>query len=289
MFIASSTMDTKKGFIYILTNPSFPNYVKIGYADNVEARLRQLNSTVCTPFAFRVYATYEVPARLADKEVHSIIDSLNPLLRASEMCNGKPRVREFYAMAPEDAYKIFEAMANIHACPERLKRIPASNEEVKDAELASTIEEAIEDRRRRYWTYALDFIHETHGDTAFCNVNPAKSSWINGYVGIKGICICCVANGTGARVELYIEKENPEENKQIFDKLYAIKPDIESKLGVSLTWHRGDNNKSSKIFYQLRDVSISYEQDWPQMARFHAVWSKKFYDILIPYVKNVLM
>ena len=30
--------------IYILTNPSFPQYVKIGYADNVETRLKQLNN-----------------------------------------------------------------------------------------------------------------------------------------------------------------------------------------------------------------------------------------------------
>lgn len=28
-----------KGVIYILTNPSFPDYVKIGYADNMENRL----------------------------------------------------------------------------------------------------------------------------------------------------------------------------------------------------------------------------------------------------------
>ena len=27
------------GYIYILTNPSFPQYVKIGYADDVEKRL----------------------------------------------------------------------------------------------------------------------------------------------------------------------------------------------------------------------------------------------------------
>lgn len=136
-------MDTRKGYIYILTNPSFPDYVKIGYADNVEARLKQLNSAECTPFAFRVYATYEVPARLADKGVHSIIDSLNPVLRSSEMCNGRLRVREFYAMTPE-------AMANIHACPERLRLIPASTEEKKDEEEAITIEEETQERRARF-------------------------------------------------------------------------------------------------------------------------------------------
>ena len=34
----------EKGVIYILTNPSFPEYVKIGYADDVNARLKQLNN-----------------------------------------------------------------------------------------------------------------------------------------------------------------------------------------------------------------------------------------------------
>lgn len=63
------------GYIYILTNPSFPQYVKIGYADNVENRLAQLNRSECIPFAFRVYATYEVQSRLSDMKVHAIIDS----------------------------------------------------------------------------------------------------------------------------------------------------------------------------------------------------------------------
>jgi len=31
-------MDANKGVIYILTNLSFPQYVKIGYADNVYVR-----------------------------------------------------------------------------------------------------------------------------------------------------------------------------------------------------------------------------------------------------------
>lgn len=35
-------MNEKKGVIYILTNPSFPDYVKIGYADDIDKRLKQL-------------------------------------------------------------------------------------------------------------------------------------------------------------------------------------------------------------------------------------------------------
>lgn len=33
------------GVIYILTNPSFPDYVKIGYATDIKKRLAQLNRT----------------------------------------------------------------------------------------------------------------------------------------------------------------------------------------------------------------------------------------------------
>ena len=48
-----------KGVIYILTNPSFPDYIKIGYAKNLERRLQQLNRSETIPFAFRAYAVYE--------------------------------------------------------------------------------------------------------------------------------------------------------------------------------------------------------------------------------------
>ena len=37
-----------KGVIYILTNPSFPQYVKIGYANDIEKRLKQLKKISIT-------------------------------------------------------------------------------------------------------------------------------------------------------------------------------------------------------------------------------------------------
>lgn len=107
-------MDRKNaGVIYILTNPSFKDYVKIGYADDVVDRVKRLNRSECTPFGFRIYATYEVPVRLTDMKLHSIIDRLNPELRSIDNIDGEKRVREFYNMSKEDAYAIFEAIAEI--------------------------------------------------------------------------------------------------------------------------------------------------------------------------------
>ena len=59
-------MKEKCGVIYILTNPSFPEYIKIGYADNVEERVKQLNNSEAVPFSFHIYATFDVTERLTD-------------------------------------------------------------------------------------------------------------------------------------------------------------------------------------------------------------------------------
>ncbi|UWP58004.1 GIY-YIG nuclease family protein [Ruminococcus gauvreauii] len=133
-------MSDKKGVIYILTNPSFPDYVKIGYADDIEKRLKQLNRSECIPFAFRVYATYEVNSRLSDLKLHSIIDKLNPDLRSIDDFNGQKRVREFYAMKPEEAYAILEAMAEIHDCKEKLSLIMPNATEAEEEKIAQEID-----------------------------------------------------------------------------------------------------------------------------------------------------
>jgi len=139
--------------------------------------------------------------------------------------------------------------------------------------------------RRKYWTYALKLIHEAHGDESFSNVNPSKENWINGYFGVSGFSICCVANYDSARVEIYFGKVDKAENKKAYDTLLLHKSEIEAKLGIELIWSRSDEIKASKVYYQLDGVSIENEVDWLQMARFHAEWSKKFYDVIVPYIK----
>lgn len=87
---------------------------------------------------------------------------------------------------------------------------------------------------------------------------------------------------------MFLEKVKKEENKKTFDMLMTHKEGIEKTLGVSLIWYCGDDIKSSKISYQLNNVSIKNETDWLNMPRFHAKWSKKFYDVIVPYLINGL-
>lgn len=133
-------MATEKGnYIYILTNPSFPEYVKIGYADDVEDRVDRLNKTECTPFGFRIYASYKCSGRLKDFEIHDLIDDLNPSLRSIDHINGKIRKREFYAMSPEDALKIFKRIAKINGLEKNIKVYDKTQEEKDDEKTADVV------------------------------------------------------------------------------------------------------------------------------------------------------
>lgn len=135
-------MSTKKsGVIYILTNPSFPQYVKIGYANNLESRLRQLNRSEALPYAFRAYATYDTDHRLTDKALHELIDRLNPDLRTVETFNGQKRTKEFFEMSAEDAYSILEAIARISGTEGRLHRVTPTGEQAAEEEQAAEARE----------------------------------------------------------------------------------------------------------------------------------------------------
>ena len=103
-----------KGFIYIMTNPSLKDMVKIGFATDVEARRRQL-STTALPYDYEIYATYETSGNLEDKKLHKMIDQLNPELRVSKS-------REFFLMSPEEAFNLLEAIAVISGSTDKLKK-----------------------------------------------------------------------------------------------------------------------------------------------------------------------
>lgn len=142
--------------------------------------------------------------------------------------------------------------------------------------------------RKKYWTFALPYIHEKFGEGGtFSNVNPTTSNWISGFFGVGGFNVTCTANYDCARVQFYLGKSDKDKNKAAFDYLYKNKADIESQLGDQIQWDRADDNKASSMTYELKGVSITNETDWIRMAKFHAEWSKKFCDAMLPILKEL--
>lgn len=141
--------------------------------------------------------------------------------------------------------------------------------------------------RRRYWTFALPLIQQAHGEgKSFSGCVGSKENWLSGWFGLSGFCLNCIANYNEARVELHLGKADKVINKEAFDYLFMKKAAIEAALGTEMTWKRNDDSKASQIVISLPGVSIENETDWTQMAKFHAEWSKKFFDVIVPYLKE---
>jgi len=83
--------------VYILTNQSMPDTIKIGITDNLESRMKQLDNT-STPLPFECYYAVEVDdAKAIEKKIHEGLDDKR--IRQS---------REFFNATPEQAKAILE-------------------------------------------------------------------------------------------------------------------------------------------------------------------------------------
>lgn len=97
--------DSKQGYVYILTNPSFKeDWVKIGKSSRpVDVRSKELDNTA-VPLPFEIFATMKTSKyNEVEKLVHKTIDRLTDLRIRQN--------REFFNVAPQVALDIFNDIA----------------------------------------------------------------------------------------------------------------------------------------------------------------------------------
>ncbi len=102
-----SNHESAKGYVYILTNPSFrEDWVKIGKSSRpVNVRSKELDNTA-VPLPFEIFATLEtVKFHEAETLVHEMIDDLTDLRIRQN--------REFFNIKPAAALKIFYRIARV--------------------------------------------------------------------------------------------------------------------------------------------------------------------------------
>lgn len=100
-------MDSNKGYVYILTNPSFrEDWVKIGKSSRpVDVRSKELDNTA-VPLPFEIYATLQTSKYdKVEKQIHKQIDRLTDLRIRQN--------REFFNIAPAVALDIMRDIADL--------------------------------------------------------------------------------------------------------------------------------------------------------------------------------
>lgn len=108
---------------------------------------------------------------------------------------------------------------------------------------------------------------------------PTTDHWYDIAIGTSDahVSLTLVNKDGCVGVELYINN-----NKDLFDKLYAQKDEIEQKLGLSLEWQRLDGKKAARILYRMYGLNFddhsNYESLMNQMIDkailFSAVFKK---------------
>ena len=61
-------------------------------------------------------------------------------------------------------------------------------------------------------------------------------------------------------VELYIS-----DNKDLYDRLYEQKEEIESKLGVDVEWQRLDGKKASRILHKISGLDFENQSNYNEL------------------------
>jgi hypothetical protein len=121
--------------------------------------------------------------------------------------------------------------------------------------------------RLKFWEL---FINKSKKQNHFIsNMSPSKDSWLSKGIGIGGAYIDVCITKNSCRSEFIINIGEQELNKKAFDILYKdYREIVEQNIGVSLNWERMDDKKSSRIRFELLEVSYFNEEDWEKMIDF---------------------
>lgn len=140
---------------------------------------------------------------------------------------------------------------------------------------------------RNYFQSLIDELRENH---RFTNAKIGQpQNWYTFSSGFSNIPIGAVfAMGEKTRVELYIDVQDGEKNKAIFDKLHEQKDLIQKEYGSTLEWERLDDKRASRIAI-YRDGSIeSSEEVLSEIKQWHIENLLKFKKTFAFFLKNTI-
>lgn len=155
------------------------------------------------------------------------------------------------------AYKI----GNSDKAP-MFKVVEQPNDFIKNNKSSSNEESMNKSQSQRieFWSQFNDVVIER--GKPFNTRKPTTDHWYNIAIGTSEahIDITLVNKDSLVGVELYITN-----NKELFDKLYERKEDIENDLGFKLDWRRLDNSKASRIIYRIKGLNFDDHSNYKEL------------------------
>ena len=117
--------------------------------------------------------------------------------------------------------------------------------------------------RLAFWSQALAAVRASPC-RLFANVNPSERAKASAGAGIGAVWYEMVFLYDQARVQLYFDRPNAEENKKMFDRLKVQRSQIEKHFGDVLVWNRMDGRIGAQVQY-AKEFNGRDEDQWPAM------------------------
>lgn len=140
--------------------------------------------------------------------------------------------------------------------------------------------------RLAFWEQLLSQFRDS-GLERWQNISPSRDHWLTSRFGVAGCNLVLIFLRGEIRVELQINRTDPEENKRIFDALKGQESEIESGLNCSLYWRRNDKRRVS-IIESKKSVQGYSDTNWPDMIDWLEEHYRAFERVLVPRLDTLV-
>jgi len=137
-------------------------------------------------------------------------------------------------------------------------------------------------RNLQFWTQLLEkanarlALHQ--------NISPSRDNWIAATN--HGIQFNYVTAHDKGRVEIYMSRPVPAENKALFDYLHAMREEIERGFGDPLSWQRLDDKVACRIAFDIPGGSVKDESTWDELHADMVDAMKRLESTVSPYLSR---
>lgn len=256
-----------KGYVYILTNPSFQrNWIKIGMTSHdVEIRAKELDTTG-VPLPFEVYAKMETAHyEKAEKLIHKMIDRFtDKRVRKS---------REFFNIEPIQAYEIFQDVADLldDANVVMMKKVDQREKSEKREKTS------VEEMWVQYWDAFNDYVKVHAPDLHVEKHGRYPQNWHDVMIGTRNCHVVMGASVMHKRVKIGVWAHDSQIVMDAFEKNKGM---IEKVLGSEMELTRGKNLS----LYAFENIDVNDRKNWDRAFD----WYVKKFPMLRDAMKDVV-
>lgn len=139
--------------------------------------------------------------------------------------------------------------------------------------------------RRRFWTLLLE---RARAQTQLhAQRSPSHDSWLSAGSGVTSLEWVYNLRKDQMQVSFYIDRQEPDLNLLLFDRLHNDKDKIEQLFGAPLRWQRLENRRVCRISYLLPDGGWSDQARWPTIADASIDAMQRLHQALHPYLPSL--